>query len=135
MTVQPETILPAQFHGSGFTAQLHPEKRLMLAVLEDAVATYQRYAVSTRGDESAEFAEVQEWFTAADPCWPFSFRNICETLGLEPDRLRHGLEAWRESRRAGLVAALTTSPFRRVGGLRHKTGGRASGARGMRRVA
>jgi hypothetical protein len=134
MTIQAETILPVQFHGSGFSAHLQPEKRLMLAVLEDAVTTYQRYAISTQRDEREDFAEVVRWFTAADQRWPFSFRNICEALGLEPDRLRHGLAAWRELRSAGLVTAVTTTPFRRMGGSRHKTGG-ASGLRTMRSVA
>jgi hypothetical protein len=133
-TIQAETILPVQFHASGFTAHLQPEKRLMLAVLEDAVTAYQRYAISTEQDERADFVEVLRWFNAADQRWPFSFRNICEALGLEADRLRRGLAAWRELRRAGLVTAVTTTPFRRMSGSRHRTGG-ATGLRNMKRVA
>src|SRR5215470_2066582 len=41
--LEPETILPAQYFSSvQLDASLQPEKRLMLAVLEDAVGTFQK---------------------------------------------------------------------------------------------
>ena len=43
--LEPETILPSQFFDRvQIDASLQPEKRLMLAVLEDAVDCYQKYA-------------------------------------------------------------------------------------------
>jgi len=46
----PETVLPSQFFDRlQVDASLQPEKRLMLAVLEDAVGTFQKYVnVSSR---------------------------------------------------------------------------------------
>jgi hypothetical protein len=135
IAIEPETILPAQFGGGAFKADLQPEKRLMLAVLEDAVATFQKYALSTAPRASADFNEVQQWFAADDQLWPFSFVNICSVLGLDAGRMRRGLAEWRELRRAGLVTAVTSSPFRRVGGTRHKATGRAPGMRHLQSVA
>ena len=45
--IEPETVLPVQLLGSAFTADLQPEKRLMLAVLEDAVSSFQKFSHST----------------------------------------------------------------------------------------
>ena len=42
--LEPEVVLPSQYFGSAMVdASLQPEKRLMLAVLEDAVGTFQKY--------------------------------------------------------------------------------------------
>ncbi len=39
--------------------------------------------------------EAKQWFLSDQPDWPFSFVNLCETLGLEPqavlDRLKEHL--------------------------------------------
>ena len=46
--LEPETILPSQFFDRfQIDASLQPEKRLMLAVLEDAVGTFQKYVTAT----------------------------------------------------------------------------------------
>lgn len=125
--LEPETVMPSQLFTSGIGASLQPEKRLMLAVLEDAVAIYQRYVLSTRPLERQEFEETTAWIWSEDRRWPFSFLNVCDHLGLEPDRVRAGLTGWAERRRAGLVAAVSINPFRRVSGTRHKANGKAPG--------
>src|SRR5262245_43941653 len=61
--LEPESVLPSQyFSQAAVDASLQPEKRLMLAVLEDAVGTFQKY-VNAR-DRSAQklFAEVEDWY-------------------------------------------------------------------------
>ncbi|HLK10676.1 MAG TPA: hypothetical protein VKW76_04810 [Candidatus Binatia bacterium] len=63
---------------------LPPEKRLMLAVLTDAVATLRR----TRTERRRAIAEAHAWFVATDPGWPFSFVNVCDALGLDAARVR-----------------------------------------------
>ena len=48
--LEPEVLLPSQFYGrSALDASLQPEKRLMLAVMEDAVGTFQKYACAQIG--------------------------------------------------------------------------------------
>src|SRR5262245_51080618 len=97
----PELVLPAQFHsGVRNDSSICPEKRLMLAVLEEAVSDYQRNLV-TSGDEARRaFRDAEEWFASEDTEWPFSFVNICSALGLEASYVRTGLTKWREKQRA-----------------------------------
>jgi hypothetical protein len=130
--LEPETILPSQFFDRfQIDASLQPEKRLMLAVLEDAVGTFQKYVgVSTRRGQRL-LGEVEEWFAEPASEWPFGFETICQALNLEPAYLRTGLERWRDAQRAELVssAKVVRFPFRRVNGRRHSITGRPVGLR------
>jgi hypothetical protein len=74
------------------------EERLMLAVLEEAVQCFQEYVLSTRPREKRLFQEAEEWFLNKDSDYVFSFENICETLQLHPNYIRHGLLLWKEAR-------------------------------------
>jgi hypothetical protein len=74
------------------------EEKLMLAVLESAVEDFQKYifARSTAGKKL--FQQAEEWFLDTDSEELFSFKGICETLGLHPDHIRKGLLVWKEAR-------------------------------------
>ena len=99
--LEPETILPSQFFGRfQLDASLQPEKRLMLAVLEDAVGTFQKYVTSSTRRGQRLFAEAEEWFAAPATEWPFSFESICQALGLDAAYLGGGLRRWRDAQRA-----------------------------------
>ena len=69
----------------------------MLAVLEDALDCYQKYAVVREGQGQQLFDEAQTWITSKERRWFFSYENICETLEINPAYLRRGLENWRRS--------------------------------------
>lgn len=125
--IEPENVLPAQFFNRGVSTDLQPEKRLMLAVLEDAVACFQKYALSTKPAERQWFAEAAAWLTANDRQWPYSFVNICDVLDLDAGRLYNGLLQWKQRRQAGLTPAVGLAPFRRMAGTRHKATGYAPG--------
>jgi hypothetical protein len=130
--LEPETILPSQyFSGVDIDASLQPEKRLMLAVLEDAVGTFQKYVNARDRRAQAVFVETEEWFSAEEGEWPFSFRNICQALGLETEFIRRGLWQWRDRQRAKAESApnVIRFPFRRVNGSRHSITGRPVGLR------
>ena len=90
-TFVPEAVLPEQYFDRwAARASDTPEKRLMFAVLLDAV-------IQLQGRNASEAAEVEEWIrgtTGADT--PFSFQNICEALGIDATYLARGLLAWRE---------------------------------------
>ena len=90
--VLPSQLFP-QFPGEG---QLPGEKRLMLAVLEDAVHVVAKYRTCTDARGRRLFAETVEWILADDFVSAFSFVNVCETLGLSPSCLRRGLGCRRE---------------------------------------
>jgi len=128
--LEPESVLPSQYFAqAAVDASLQPEKRLMLAVLEDAVGTFQKY-VNAR-DRSAQklFLEVEDWFASEDQDWPYSFVNISHALGLDAAYLRRGLTRWQDRHRnpAGASSNVVRFPFRRVNGSRHMITGRATG--------
>jgi hypothetical protein len=125
--VDPDLMLPEQFFESyGAVSPAAAEERLMLAVLENAVGTYQKYAFARDRHGRGLFAEASRWIEANDGTWPCSFVNICHALGLEPAHLRSGLDRWRArlEPRAGTAATVMRFPFRRATGSRHAiTGG------------
>jgi hypothetical protein len=120
---EPDLITPEQHRDrvrTEYTDQ--PEVRLMLAVMEDAVATYQRYAVDIDSRSQRLFEEAEEWINSSDTSWPYSFENICVALRVEPEIVREGLHSWRERRlddMGGGRKGLYRFPFRRVNGKRH----------------
>jgi len=71
---------------------LDPEKALLLAILEDAIDSFQKYrSVRTRvGGE--RFREAEQWLLGDGDDWIFSFKNVCDLLGLDPNYVRRGLK-------------------------------------------
>lgn len=77
-----------------------PEKRLMFAVLQEAVRGLDQDILGGTSRTAKFRSEIEEWFAANDRRWPFSFVNICEALDLDASRLRRALSRWRENRQA-----------------------------------
>jgi len=93
---QPDSLLPVQyFENFRRKVQTEPEKRLMLAVLEDALACFQRHFSSRGGRGLRLFRETEEWIFRGDNGQPFSFANICEVVGFDTEYVRQGLLKWR----------------------------------------
>src|SRR5215468_6625232 len=82
---------------------LSPEHGLMVAVLEVAVADYQRCWKVRDKKSMGRFADAQAWILESNSEWIFSFVNCCEALGVEPDYLRQGLLRWKQGRCTQLV--------------------------------
>ena len=94
---QPDALATAQYFGNlRRKTYLQPEKRLMLAILEDAINCYQDNLAAERGKGKKLFSEAKDWFAEAGGDWLFSFANICEVLGIDPDYVRQGLLRWKE---------------------------------------
>ena len=112
---QPDTLLPDQYLDT-FRRKLHlePEKKLMLAVLEDAVACYQKYLLARDGKGKSLFRETEDWVLEQQDDWLFSFTNVCETLSFEPDYVRQGLLKWKQHKLAEQTQAkvFTLNPER-----------------------
>lgn len=85
-------LLPSQLERRT-GARIQPEQMLMLAVLEDAVATYRRYAGEAGARARRLFLETATWFASDDADGPFTFVAICQALDLDPAYLRRGLRA------------------------------------------
>jgi hypothetical protein len=93
---QPDTVMPDQYLETfRRLTHLQPEKRLMLAVLEDGVACYQKYVMARDGRGKRIFKETEEWVLEEPSERLFCFANVCETLGLNADYLRQGLMRWK----------------------------------------
>ena len=48
---------------------LEPEKKLMLAILEDAVACFQKYVFARDGKGKALFRETEDWVLEQQGDW------------------------------------------------------------------
>ena len=83
----PDTILPAQYFAPTALAAT-PEKRLIFAVLMDAVAQLQS------GDAEGAL-DAERWILGETGDVPISFPDACDALGLEADGLADGLMSWR----------------------------------------
>lgn len=113
---QPDTLLPAQyFETFSGRAGLEPEKRLMLAVLDDAIASFQKYLFAQDDRGRTIFQDVELWILEQGSDWLFSFENICEVLGFNPEYVRLGLMRWKEGKLAGCQEVKTRAKIALVG--------------------
>ncbi|HEU4341607.1 MAG TPA: hypothetical protein VFU31_08560 [Candidatus Binatia bacterium] len=91
-----DAVLPEQFFDTmRRTEHFEPEKNLLLAILEDAIHNYRKYSLAHDRVGRERFAEAEHWIMHAEDDWIFSFVNVCELLGLDPEHLRRGLRDWR----------------------------------------
>jgi hypothetical protein len=98
---EPDTLLSAQyFENLRSKTLVEPEKRLTLAVLEDAVNCFQANVMAQSGRRKKLFKETEHWIMAQDDDWIFSFVSVCEILRLNPEYVRHGLLRWKEKKLA-----------------------------------
>jgi hypothetical protein len=94
---EPDTLVSAQ-HFQNFRRKTYfePEKRLMLAVLEDAVDCFQVYGTARSGRGKKLFNEAEAWIMMKRDDWIFSFVNVCQMLGFNPEYVRQGLRRWKQ---------------------------------------
>lgn len=90
--LEPDIFLPSQFYGAGgLTRQLDGEKRLMIAILKDAVECLEKYRDAKSSSGRTHYQNALEWIQDPDTEWLFAFTNICDLLGFDPDYLRQVL--------------------------------------------
>lgn len=115
-TLEPAVLLPSQHEARIDTAT--PEKRLMLAVLADAIYTYRRTAKATDDRARRLFVETARWFATPETGEPFAFQTICDILGLDANYVRRGLKGTFDQPRRPLrepVANTIRNPTRAAG--------------------
>lgn len=88
-----------------------PVRSLMAAILFDGIQAYMNFVYETsNGREPKRYREAYKWVHDQKNGYIFSFDNVCEGLGIEPDWLRLGLAnatqskavEFRKSRRTSL---------------------------------
>ncbi len=95
---QPDILSSAQYLET-FRRKVHlePEKKLMLAVLEDAIACFHKYLLARDARRRRMFHEAEVWIVEDSNEGLFSFENVCEVLGFDPSYVRQGLMHWKET--------------------------------------
>ncbi|MGE0683989.1 MAG: hypothetical protein AB7P69_24175 [Candidatus Binatia bacterium] len=91
-----EALTPEQFFPPAMDSVVawSGERKLLLAVLQDAVGSFFRYRKdpTTRGRRL--FREIHEWFWSTDRQWLCSFESICDNLHLDANYIRRGLKLY-----------------------------------------
>lgn len=99
---QAEAVLPIQFYGGRRgTRRTEPLRRLMVAMLFDAVRCFQTKLESRQPARQQEFAEVQSWLFSDKENGPFSFKAVCDGLEIDPQAIRKELTHWQQQRLSG----------------------------------
>lgn len=93
---EPDVLASNQFNAILKSSHMpDPERRLMVAILEDAVSCLSKDPRRCPRPQRKSFEEAHSWINANDmEGWVFSFTNVCETLGFDPTYLRRGLNRW-----------------------------------------
>ena len=94
--LQPDTLLPSQYFAALRRKGAHePERRLVIAVLQDAVDCFQKHLIARDRKAQQLFHDAEEWIDSTDRSWPFSFENVCDLLQINSEYLRRGLMVWK----------------------------------------
>ncbi len=117
---EPDVLAPAQFHAVLKNSQtFDPERRLMVAILEDAVSCLGKDPRRCARQQRKAFDEAHSWVNDSDAeGWVFSFTNVCEMLGFDPGYLRRGLNRWSAMNQSGPPATRRLKKYR--SGTRHR---------------
>jgi hypothetical protein len=79
---------------------VEPESRLMLVVLQDALRCLDKYALTRNSKGKTLFQETEAWLFATNEDWVFSFNNVCEALGFNPEYVRKQVMHWQTGKLA-----------------------------------
>ena len=84
-------ILPSQYYGRMGGGGLCSERRLMLAVLVDALNILRGWNRAGGARKRRVFAEAAQWVIMKGTSNPFSFDSVCDALGIDSEMARERL--------------------------------------------
>ena len=88
-SLAPEPALPTQFQDIWSRSHVTgPEPRLALAVLQLAVVDLLKHASAPGAEGRRLYRKARAWISSTDRAWPYSFLNLCESIQIDPIRLR-----------------------------------------------
>ena len=100
----PDTlILPQYLDNLQRKIHIEPERRLIVAILEDAIQCFQANIVAQNGRPKKLLGDAEKWLLNDGTDWIFSFRNICHLLELDPEYLRAGLMRLKQRRLSSAI--------------------------------
>jgi hypothetical protein len=97
-----DCLLPVQYYELIHRrTALEGERKLMFAVLQDAIHCYLKNMNYRTSRQRSLFLEAQQWFDSS--CGPkrsslfdlFDFENVCQVLAIGPNQLRERLNLFR----------------------------------------
>ncbi len=92
-----DAIHPTQYYLANRSMRLASgEKKLMLAILKDAIKCYRRNVTTKSIHSQKIFAETEEWFYDEDTNYLYSFLNICAWLGVDFKLIREKLSEMKQ---------------------------------------
>ena len=91
----PELILPVQYaQARNAEGRCAGERRLMLAVLEDAVVTLKTHLRGPSVHSRRIVAEIENWLASGSTAHTFAFATICDVLGFDVFAVRQAIKEW-----------------------------------------
>jgi hypothetical protein len=97
------------------------EKRLMLAVLQEALNNFVQFRAAKDLVGQERFREVERWFFDQKTDWLYSFNSICENLGISSSYFLVGLRRLKGAKASALhPSGSSFKPFR-VCRIPHRT--------------
>ena len=110
--VQTLASLDKEFAGALDKANpIEPERALAAGVLRQAANDLRRFRESEDAIGREMYWDARSWFLSNDTEWPYSFLNVCHSLGIAPENIRDEVFAdarsgWlSHSRRVALATA------------------------------
>ena len=117
--VQTLASLDKEFAGALDKANpIEPERALAAGVLRQAANDLRRFHESEDAVGREMYWDARSWFLSNDTEWPYSFLNVCHSLGIAPENIRDEVLADARSRwlsHSRRVALATATQF--VGSL------------------
>jgi hypothetical protein len=117
-----EVLLPVQFHdGRSGATTVEPLRRLMVAILLDAIRCVQTKFDARQPARRQECADARSWIFSDDDRAEFSFKAVCDALDIAPNAIRKYLVQWEEKRLSGdrprrIIRRAAVSLSKRIGG-------------------
>jgi len=91
-SLAPEQVLPVQFYSVWRNTKcMTPERELAAAVLCQAALDLTAFRNSSNQRKRQLYWKAYHWVSANDQQWPYSFVNLCDTLGIAIENTRRRL--------------------------------------------
>jgi len=98
---EPDILLPVQYFAALKRKRFScGEHRLLVAIMQDAVECFQKHLHARDAKRRQLYVDAEAWISSEEDDGTFSFDNVCDLLGMNPEYLRQGLLSWRDRERA-----------------------------------
>jgi len=108
---EPDILIDTNSRRGAMRSVMAAERRLMVAILADALDCFQKNLCARTSKRRRLFREAEQWIFSDDSHWVFSFCNICDVLGFDASALRAQAVAWKHLECAQREAQIQLNPL------------------------